>query len=166
MQQRFSYDVEGSIATFIAGEIRDESIGSMTGNLTNTMLGNAIPIFGDVIFEVLNIAVDYEKAKEDSLFITTEFQNMQNNNLYNLFGCNVVVEYDTSDNNKKSIVVSEGIYTEKRVEAFNSEYPQYNISTDDVFSEPDKVIDIILKISEDTGNNDGLFRIQSIGSEY
>ena len=167
MQQRFAYDAEGNFAKFIAGEIRDESIGSKTDDLTNTTLSNVMPVLGDVVFGAVDMVIDYEKAKEDSIYITTEFENMQNNNLYELFGCNVVVvEYDTSDNKDKMITVSEGIYTEQRVEAFNLEYPEYEISMDELFSNPGSVVDVVLEITHDEDLRKGLVKIKNIGDIY
>ena len=164
MEQRFSYDAEGNFAKFIAEEIRDESIGSMADDLTNTTLSNVLPVLGDVVFGAVDMVIDYEKAKEDSIYITTEFENMQNNNMYDLFGCiDVVVEYDTSDNKDKMITVSEGIYTEQRIEAFNSLYPQYEISIDDVFSDPGSVVDIVLEIIHNIYIRDGLSIVRDIG---
>ena len=114
-----------------------------------------IPIAGDIASFAVDMTVSSQKAEEDAVFITGQFDGLESAKVYSDFDCSTsTVQYKMADNEQEIVYAYAGEYTFEIVENVN-EVLSTNISGQDVIENPNEVWKTrCQKIEENPENGD------------
>lgn len=148
--------IEGHLGiSFDYGEVDGENISEyIMEQLGNEVLGNmvgSVPYVGSVltfIMDATDATVDYQSGLNDAQFIAGEFEQLEQENIYTIFGCSAnLIAYDAMDNKEKVLFVQPGVNTQAIILGVNTELGT-KFTMEDIIARPNEVQNIIDQLLE------------------
>lgn len=150
--------VEGYLGISSCGEGSDISEYALE-QLGNQILGNVIgsvPYVGGAltfIMDATDATAGYQGGLKEAQFIKGEFEQLEEQNIYTIFGCSAnLISYDAADNTEKVLYVQPGADTQVTITRVNNELGT-KITMEDVITSPIEVWKVIDQLLEANPEN-------------